>query len=280
MNAGELPALGHRAGGNRAGGVHEHHLEEEQREHADVVRAAAQEEALEPEQAEGVAATGSRGSGPNISVAKFHPIQKREEGLVLPPVGDDPGRDPAVQVRRQRGAAVVDALPHFLHGVGALRHVVFELDRRRDLPLVLPHHLQDLLDRRLAGAPRQVERAVLRRRPILQVEAGDAVVVLLQELHRRAADVAGRDPVAEIDVGLVALRQRRTPCRTRSCCPACGCGTRRRSSSSSRSRRRASAARRRSAARGSCACAPSASATLNMYSYSSSDMLALSFFAA
>ena len=41
--------------GNRPGGVHEHHLEQEQREDADVVGVAAQEEALEAEEAEGVA---------------------------------------------------------------------------------------------------------------------------------------------------------------------------------------------------------------------------------
>ena len=35
-----------------AGGVHEHHLEQEQREHADVVGVAAEEEALHAEQAE------------------------------------------------------------------------------------------------------------------------------------------------------------------------------------------------------------------------------------
>ena len=51
----ELPALSHRAGRDRAGGVHEHHLEEEEREHADVVGVAAQEEALHAEEAEGVA---------------------------------------------------------------------------------------------------------------------------------------------------------------------------------------------------------------------------------
>ena len=51
----ELPALGHRAGRDRAGGIHEHHLEEEEREHADVVGVAAQEEALHAEEAEGVA---------------------------------------------------------------------------------------------------------------------------------------------------------------------------------------------------------------------------------
>src|SRR6185295_6819620 len=78
-------------------------------------------------------------------------------------------------LRRQRGAAVLHALAHFLDRIGALGHVVFELDRRRDLPLVLLHQLEDLLDRRLSLAPRQVERAVLRRRAVLQVEAGRAV---------------------------------------------------------------------------------------------------------
>ncbi len=42
----ELPALGHGAGRDRRGGVHEDHLEQEQREDADVVGVAAQEEAL------------------------------------------------------------------------------------------------------------------------------------------------------------------------------------------------------------------------------------------
>ncbi len=49
-----LPALGHRAGRNGDGGVHEDHLEQEEREDADVIGAAAQEEALEAEQAERV----------------------------------------------------------------------------------------------------------------------------------------------------------------------------------------------------------------------------------
>ena len=52
---GELPALGHRAGRDRRGGVHEHHLEQEEREDADVVGVAAQEEALHAEQAERLA---------------------------------------------------------------------------------------------------------------------------------------------------------------------------------------------------------------------------------
>ena len=51
----ELPALGHRAGGDRRRGVHEHHLEQEEREHADVVAVAGQEEALRAEEAERVA---------------------------------------------------------------------------------------------------------------------------------------------------------------------------------------------------------------------------------
>ena len=55
-----LPALGHGAGRDRAGGVHEHHLEEEQREHADVVGVAAQEEALHAEEPERVAEQADR----------------------------------------------------------------------------------------------------------------------------------------------------------------------------------------------------------------------------
>src|SRR5262245_53897133 len=83
----------------------------------------------------------------------------------------------------QRGAAEIEALADFLHGVRALGDVVLELDRGRDLPLVLLHELEDLLDRRFAGAPREVQRAVLGGRPILQVEARGPVVVLLQELQ-------------------------------------------------------------------------------------------------
>ena len=63
----------------------------------------------------------------------------------------------------------------------------------------------------LAGAPRQVQRAVRRRGSILEVEARDPRVMLLEELHRRAADVAGRHPVPEVDVRHVALRQRERP---------------------------------------------------------------------
>ena len=56
----ELPPLGHRAGRDRAGGVHEHHLEEEEREHADVVGVAAQEEPLHAEEPERVAEQADR----------------------------------------------------------------------------------------------------------------------------------------------------------------------------------------------------------------------------
>ena len=66
-----------------------------------------------------------------------------------------------------------------------------------------------LRDRSLAGAPEKIHRAVLGRRPILEVEARGAVVVLREEVHRRPALVATRDPVAEIDVGHVALRRRK-----------------------------------------------------------------------
>src|SRR5258706_539077 len=107
------------------------------------------------------------------------------------------------------GAAVLDALAGFLHCVGTFRDLVFELDRPGDLPLVLAHHLEDLLDRCFACAPRQIKRAMLRCRAILQVEAPDPIVVLLEELHRGSPDVASRHVVAEIDIGFVPFRQRK-----------------------------------------------------------------------
>src|SRR5262245_29839599 len=81
----------------------------------------------------------------------------------------------------------VDALPNFLHRVGSGGNLVFQLHRSRNLPLVLLHHLKNLFDRRLARSPREVQRTVFRRRSILEMEARDAIVVLLEELHRRAA---------------------------------------------------------------------------------------------
>src|SRR5262245_37446886 len=58
----------------------------------------------------------------------------------------------------QRGTTVINALLCFLDGVRAFRNLILQLDGRRDLPLVLAHHLEDVLDRRLASPPRQVER--------------------------------------------------------------------------------------------------------------------------
>src|SRR5215831_11530701 len=94
----------------------------------------------------------------------------------------------AWQALGESGLAVFEALPDFLHGVRSFRHGVLKLDRRRELPLALLHQLENVLERRLARAPRQIQRAVGRRRAVLQVHARDPVVVLVEEVERRAAD--------------------------------------------------------------------------------------------
>src|SRR5712671_2656921 len=85
------------------------------------------------------------------------------------------------------GLAVVEALRDFLDGIRSRRHVVFELDRRRERVLLLLHQLKDLLQRRVARAPRQVAGAVRRGLPILQVHARDPVVELPQKWDRALA---------------------------------------------------------------------------------------------
>src|SRR5438477_12811379 len=91
---------------------------------------------------------------------------------------------------RERLSTVLHALLGFLHGIRTLGNCVFELDRRRKLPLVLLDELEDFFDRRLAGSPGQIQRAVLGQRPVFQVEARDAVMELVEEIERRAALVA------------------------------------------------------------------------------------------
>src|SRR5262249_14289020 len=80
---------------------------------------------------------------------------------------------------KRRGATTeVAALPPFLPGVRPRRHVVFELDRRREgVPLAL-HHLQNLFQGCIASTPSHVARAVGRCGAILQVHARNPIVEL------------------------------------------------------------------------------------------------------
>src|SRR5436190_1750631 len=78
-------------------------------------------------------------------------------------------------VLRERRPGEFDAFLRFLHGIGALRNRVLELDRRGERPLVLLHELQDFLDLSVAGSERHRLRAVDRQRAVLQVEAGNAI---------------------------------------------------------------------------------------------------------
>src|SRR5436190_10847174 len=55
-------------------------------------------------------------------------------------------------VLRERRPGEFDAFLRFLHGIGALRNRVLELDRRGERPLVLLHELQDFLDLSVAGS--------------------------------------------------------------------------------------------------------------------------------
>ncbi len=99
----------------------------------------------------------------------------------------------------QRLSTVLDAFRDLRHPVGAGGHVVLELDRGLNVPLVVADQLEHFGDRRVARAERHV-RAVVQL-PILHVHVRDARVVFLEERNRRA--VAAGDEVADVEVGAV-----------------------------------------------------------------------------
>ena len=84
----------------------------------------------------------------------------------------------------ERFLAVLHALRHFLHRVGARRDLVFQLDVGVDRPLLLLEKLQDFLDRRLTLAPGEIATV---GGAVLEVQADDPVVVLLDHRDRRLA---------------------------------------------------------------------------------------------
>ena len=96
----------------------------------------------------------------------------------------------------QRLSAVLDALGHFGHGIGAFRDFVFQFDLGGEGPLFLPHQLEHFPDRRLTLAPRQVGPV---GGPVLQMQAHDAVVILLDHGNRRQAFRAGH-VMADVEI--------------------------------------------------------------------------------
>src|SRR4029453_7623425 len=84
--------------------------------------------------------------------------------------------------------------------------VVLELDAGREGVALTLHQLEDLRERRVASAPRQVFGAVCGGGAIFQVDAGDATVELSQERNR--ALTGASHVMSEIDVRQVRLRQR------------------------------------------------------------------------
>src|SRR4051794_40778531 len=96
----------------------------------------------------------------------------------------------------ERFLAVLHALRHLLHRVGARRNSVLQLDVGVDRPLLLLEELQDLLNRRLALTPGEVAAV---GGAVLQVQADDLVVVLFDDRDRRLAPGAG-DVVPDVEV--------------------------------------------------------------------------------
>src|SRR5262249_24673932 len=89
---------------------------------------------------------------------------------------------PSDSTSGERLLAVPDALGDFRHGARALRDLVLDLDVGRERPLLLLHQLQDLLERRPSHAPRYVPAI---GGPVLQMQADDPVVILLEHRERR-----------------------------------------------------------------------------------------------
>src|SRR6478672_9285837 len=109
---------------------------------------------------------------------------------------------------RQRRFAVLHALLGFDHGVRSLWNLVLELDRCRNIPLLVAHEPQNFLDRRLAGAPRQIQSAVRNRRAVLEMKARNPIVELVQKVERRPLRIGRRDEMPEIHVRHVPLGDR------------------------------------------------------------------------
>src|SRR5689334_17810462 len=116
---------------------------------------------------------------------------------------------------RQRRLAELDALADLGDRVRSCRNLVLQLDAGREFVLLLPHQAQDVANRRVALAPGEVRAAVRALFPVLQVDAGDAVVMLLDQ--RNGAFARARHVVATIEIDGVSfgLIEHRIPRRQR-----------------------------------------------------------------
>src|SRR3569833_3644825 len=108
--------------------------------------------------------------------------------------------------RFQSLLAVLHALLHFCHGIRACGNLILELDRGRELVLVLLEGLKNIDNRSRPLAPRQVGSARLwrGRSSVLEVQAGDPFVIL-DDRGNRALAGAGI-VVAAVEIDGVALR--------------------------------------------------------------------------
>ena len=159
-----------------------------------------------------------------------------------PPAADRTG---SVVNQLRECLPVIDALSNFLHCVGSCGTEYSEVQSRPESSTCSSLRDGGCPDRRFTSAPRQVQRGA-RAASVFQMEAGRAVVELVEEVHRRAALVP---PATKCRVRWPRCPSMpRTPGRIRSCCPVGACVPQ--SSRASGPRRlRASERRRRPAAR-------------------------------
>ena len=146
-----LPTLGHGAGRNGDRGVHEDHLEQEQREDADVVHVAAQEEAPGTEDVEGLPEQGDAvltGEGWSSSEGRdrAHPAHLKRE--TAHPVAEHAQRVDHVVHRERVGRVLGSSEARLDHGEPGLHEHDQEAGHERPYDvygdLVVAHRLHDL----------------------------------------------------------------------------------------------------------------------------------------
>src|SRR5215210_6873135 len=82
----------------------------------------------------------------------------------------------------QGGSTELHALLRFGDGVGACRNWILQFERGGKLPRPLLHRLEDFLDRGVARTPCDVVAAVVLGFSVLEMDARDSGVMLLEKL--------------------------------------------------------------------------------------------------
>ena len=95
--------------------------------------------------------------------------------------------------------AILEGLGDFAHPIRTRRNLVFKLDRRLDIPFVIPQQAQHLPDRRVSLAEGRV--GAIMKLPIFQMHMRNPLVMPLDERDRR--NIVPRHEVSDIHVRAV-----------------------------------------------------------------------------